>query len=79
MTDYAIPGDDPSLFPDEGYAIVAMDTMKPPDSDDFIYILSEFEDSDFKLPPGQTGYTYFVHSDDGEVFTRDDWPPNSEK
>lgn len=72
---YNIEGDDPSLYPDDPneYAVVAMDDMKPPDSDDFITVLGEFEDGDFELPSESMGMTYMVHTADGETITRDEW------
>lgn len=75
MVGYAKEGDDESLFPDEPneYAVVAMDEMKPPDSDDFIYVVSEFEDAEFELPTRKDTYTYYVHTADGESLTRDEW------
>lgn len=78
MAGYATPPDDPSLFPDEPneYAVVLMDTIKPPSSDDFINTVYQFEDADFELPPEKPGYTYYVHRADGETFSRDEWPPD---
>lgn len=78
MTDYAIPADHPSLFPDDPneYSLVLMDEFKPPDSDDFINKIAEFEDADFSVPTGDPGYTYYAYRADGETFTHDDWPPD---
>lgn len=77
MADYAVPADDPSLFPDDPnkYAIVVIDTFKPPDSGDFINKLAEFEDADFELPSKKQGYQYYIYRSDGETFGRDEWPP----
>jgi len=75
MVEYATEGDAASLFPDEPneYAVVAMDELKPPDSDDFIFVLGEFEDDDFELPTPKETMTYFVHRADGGVMTRAEW------
>lgn len=75
MTDYAIPADHQSLFPDEPnqYAVVLMDTMKPPDSEGFINKIAEYETAEFSLPPQRTEYTYYVYTTDGETYTRDVW------
>ena len=79
MADYAIAGDDPSLYPDDPnrFAVVVMDEMKPPDSDDFVTVLSEFEDDDFELPTESSGYTYWIHTADGDTITRDEWENDS--
>lgn len=81
MADYATPSDDPSLYPDEPnqYAVVVMDEMKPPDSDDFVNVLSEFEDDDFELPSDSNMYTYWIHTVDGETITRDEWENGDEQ
>lgn len=75
MVGYAIDGDDESLYPDEPneYAVVVMDELKPPDSDDFMFVLNEFEDDDFELPSPKESMTYYVHTADGETLTRSDW------
>lgn len=75
MADYVKPGDDPSLFPDDGYeyAVVIMDTFKSPDDDDFIYRMGQFEDDDFPLPLPNQGETVYVHTSDGTVLTRKQW------
>ena len=75
MSEYRIAGDDDSLFPEEPneYAVVVTDQMKPIDSDDYIFVLSEFENDDFKLPSRKEHMTYYVHTADGEVMTHDDW------
>jgi hypothetical protein len=75
VANYATPGGDPSLYPDEPneYAVVVMDELKPPDSDDFLTVLSEFEDDDFELPTEKNMYTYLIHTADGETVTRGEW------
>jgi hypothetical protein len=78
MTDYAILADHPSLFPDDPneYSLVLIDKFKPPDSDDFINKLAEFEDVDFTVPAGGASYTDYAYQTDGETFAHDDWPPD---
>ena len=68
-------GDNPSLYPDEPnkHAVVKMDEMKQPDSDDFIVKLGEFEDDGFELPVETDHATHLVHTADGETITRSDW------
>lgn len=75
MADYAVPGDDDDLFPETGFALVLMDEFKPPDDDDFINVIQQFDDADFELPVQRLGYTYYVHSAQGDVYTYDEWPP----
>jgi hypothetical protein len=76
MSDYTTPADADELFPESGYAVVVMDEFKPPDSEDFINIMATFDSADeVVLPPNKTGYSYYVHSADGETYSQDDWPP----
>lgn len=75
MADYSKSRKTDEMFPDEGYSLVVVDSFKPPDEDDYANIVSEFDDSDFSLPSEKPGYAYYVHCADGEVFTREDWPP----
>ncbi len=76
MADYRTPADADELFPETGYAVIVMDTWKPPDSEDFVNILSEFNDADdVVLPVEKEGYTYYVHAADGETYSREEWPP----
>ena len=76
MADYAVSSDDDRLFPESGYAVIAMDEFIPPDSEDFVTVLSTFEDTDFELPVEKNGYTYWVHDADGETYVRREWPPD---
>lgn len=75
MADYAIPADHPSLFPDEGaYSVVEMDWWKPPDSEDFINKIGEFDSADdVVLPAEKESYTYYVYGSDGEMYGREEW------
>ncbi|APE95692.1 hypothetical protein [Halodesulfurarchaeum formicicum] len=61
------------LWPDEGYAVIIEDEWKPPDSDDFVNILSKFSEPDFHLPKPKEGYSYWVHDADGNRYFREDW------
>lgn len=61
------------LWPDEGYAVIIEDEWKPPDSDDFVNILSQFSEPDFDLPKPKEGYSYWVHDADGNRYFREDW------
>lgn len=61
------------LWPDEGYAIIIEDKLKPPDSEDFVNILQKFDDPDFELPSSTAGYSYWVHDADGNTYTREEW------
>lgn len=76
MSEYVVPGNDPSLYPDAGYAVVQIDEFKSPDDDGFVTVLSEFDDDSFELPPEEEGYTYVVHTAGGETITRDEWEGN---
>jgi len=80
VANYATPGDDPSLYPDKPhkYAVVVMDELKSPHSDDFLTPLSEFEDDDFEFPTEKNMYTYLIHTADGETITRSEWENDDE-
>lgn len=75
MVGYAIEGDDEALYPDEPnkFAVVMMDELKPPDSEDFMTVISEFTDDEFELPTAKDTATYYVHTADGETLTRSEW------
>lgn len=73
MTEYPDLDKLDKLWPDEGYAIIIEDEFKPPDSDDFVNMLSQFDNPDFDLPPSTTGYSYWVHDADGNSYTREQW------
>ncbi|WP_138004631.1 hypothetical protein [Halalkalirubrum salinum] len=66
------------LWPEEGYAVIIEDEWKPPDSDDFINILSEFSHPNFELPVSTEGYSYWVHDADGNRYTRSEWEAHKE-
>lgn len=61
------------LWPEEGYAVIIEDELKPPDSDDFVNVLEEFSDADFSLPSATQGYSYWVHDADGNRYSRSEW------
>lgn len=66
--------DEDALYPDSGFAVVAMDEMKPPDEEDFMRVLQEFDSAeDVSVPPDRESYRYYVHGSDGESWTRKDW------
>ncbi len=68
------PNDDEDLWPDEGYAVIIWDEFKPPDSDDYLVMLGQFDNAeDVSLPVEATGYTIYVHGADGEGWKREDW------
>lgn len=74
MTGYPNLGELDNLWPDEGYAIIIADEFKPPDSDDFVNILRQFDDPDFDLPSAKSGYySYWVHDADGNSYSREEW------
>lgn len=66
------------LWPDQGYAVIVEDSFKPPDSDDFVNMLQQFDDMDFELPPPREGYSYWVHGADGSTYTREEWEAHKE-
>jgi hypothetical protein len=47
MAHYPDLNDMDELWPEEGYAIISEDELKPPDSDDFVTMLQQFSDSEF--------------------------------
>lgn len=55
------------------YAIIVEDEYKPPDSDDFVNILRQFDDPEFELPAPKPGYSYWVHDADGNSYSREEW------
>lgn len=61
------------LWPDEGYAVIIEDEMKPPDSEDFVNTLEQFDSPDFELPKPRELYSYWVHDDEGNRYHRDKW------
>lgn len=61
------------LWPEEGYAIIIEDEWKPPDSDDFVNILTQFAEPEVNLPNPRTGYSYWVHDADRNRYYRDGW------
>jgi len=61
------------LWPDQGYAIIIEDELKPPDSEDFVNVLQKFDKPDFELPSPKDGYSYWVHDADGTSYTREEW------
>lgn len=62
------------LWPEEGYGVVEMDEFKPPDSDDFIVLLGTFDEpEEVIIPVEKTGYKYYVHSADGDSWSREQW------
>ncbi len=61
------------LWPDEGFAVIIEDEMKPPDSDDFVTMLSKFDSPDFNLPSKHNSYSYWVHDEDGNRYEREEW------
>jgi hypothetical protein len=61
------------LWPEEGYAVIIEDEWKPPDSDDFVNVLQQFDEPDFTLPASKEGYSYWVHDADGNRYMRDEW------
>jgi len=61
------------LWPEEGYAIIIEDEMKPPDSDDFVNVLNEFDAPDVELPAPKSSYSYFVHDASGNRYGREEW------
>jgi len=73
MTGYPDLDDLDKLWPDEGYAVIIEDEFKPPDSDDFVNMLSQFDDPGFELPSSKTGYSYWVHDADGNSYSRKQW------
>ncbi|WP_211194951.1 hypothetical protein [Halorhabdus amylolytica] len=73
MPDYLNLDEMDDLWPDNGFAVIIEDEMKPPDSEDFVNVLGEFEEPTFDLPPPRTGYSYWVHDADGNSYTREEW------
>lgn len=73
MPDYPNLDEMDKLWPDNGFAIIVEDEMKPPDSKDFVNVLGGFEEPNFELPPPRTGYSYWVHDADGNSYTREEW------
>jgi hypothetical protein len=73
MAHYPDLNDMDELWPEEGYAIISEDELKPPDSDDFVTMLQQFSDSEFALPPSREGYSYWVHDADGNRYSRSEW------
>lgn len=67
------------LWPDRGYAIIVEDEYKPPDSDDFVIMLEQFDSPDFELPLPREGYSYWVHDADGNSYSREEWPIHQAK
>ena len=61
------------LWPDKGYAVIIEDEFKPPDSEDFVNMLGQFDDPHFELPVPKKGYSYWVHDADGNRYTREEW------
>jgi hypothetical protein len=61
------------LWPEQGYAIIVEDEFKPPDSDDFVNMMGQFDEPDFELPAPTEGYSYWVHDADGNSYTRKEW------
>jgi len=61
------------LWPEKGFAVIIEDEMKPPDSDDFVTMLSQFDSPDFDLPSESGSYSYWVHDEDGNRYERDEW------
>lgn len=67
------------LWPETGYAIIIEDEMKPPDSDDFVNMLRQFDEPDFDLPPERKYYSFWVHDADGNRYLRQEWAEYSEQ
>ncbi|MBV0903495.1 hypothetical protein [Haloarcula salina] len=67
------------LWPDEGYAVIIADQFKPPDSDDFVNVLSQFNNPDFEVPSPKPGYSYWVHDADGNSYSRETWQKYKQK
>lgn len=61
------------LWPKSGFAVIIEDEMKPPDSDDFVTMLNQFDSPDFKLPSEHDSYSYWVHDEDGNRYERNEW------
>lgn len=74
MTEYPDIDDMDALWPESGYAVVEMDTFKPPDDEDFIVNLGEFDSAeDVIIPAEKEGYSYYIHGADGESYSRSQW------
>jgi hypothetical protein len=73
MTGYPNLDEMDKLWPEKGYAVIIEDEWKPPDSDDFVNVLQQFDEPDFKLPTPKKGYSYWVHDADGNRYMRDEW------
>jgi len=61
------------LWPEDGYAVIVEDEMKPPDSDDFVNVLDQFSEPDFELPASSNSYSYWVHDAHGNRYYREEW------
>ncbi|WP_205596866.1 hypothetical protein [Halostella salina] len=73
MADYPNLDELEKLWPEEGYAIIIEDGMKPPDSDDFVDVLNESDTPDVELPAPKSSYSYWVHDAHGNRYGREEW------
>lgn len=69
MTGYPNLDELDNFWSNEGYAIIVEDEYKPPDSDDFVNMLSQFGGLDFELPAPKHGCSYWVHDADGNSYS----------
>jgi hypothetical protein len=65
------------VTPEEGYAVVQLDTMKPPSSDDFLtQVLVEEDPHEIELPPPGGKVEFLVYDSDGNEYDYNTWDPD---
>jgi len=61
------------LWPEEDYAVIIEDEMKPPDSNDFVNVLHKSDTPDIELPAPKNSYSYWIHDANGNRYSREEW------
>lgn len=65
------------VTPEEGYAVVQMDYMKPPDSEDFLTQIAVYDEpQEVELPPPGGQVEMMVYTAEGEQYDHNTWNPD---